>query len=793
LITRLRLKNWKSHGESELEFSPGSNGLVGIVGSGKTSILDAISFGLFGTFPKLQLRKIKLDNVIMKKPSEKEKAEVEVFFKLGENNYSVKRIIEKKKGTSYSEIKENGIVLESPSTTNVTSIVEKKLKVNYELFSKAIYAEQNSVDYFLSLGKGQRMKKIDELLMIDRFEKARASSVKLTNRISDRKAEKQTSVDNMKIEDLEKSISDIEDSIAKMAEEKNIFVDKIEKITRDKKEIESEIEKYKKIRDELESLKTKEKVLDKSIELTKADIEKIKEHLNKIGDGMDFSMVSSEILNYSKKIDDTVRILSEVENNYEKMMSEFSEFNTKIEFLKRDKLYRMEIDLEKKLEVKSKIEKLREGRKKEIGLELSEKKADLQKIVSEMESCRIKASDLNEQIEKLSSLDGSCPVCDTPLSDKKKKVLLEEKQSELEELRNKIELFEEKKTYANAEIDNLEELVSELEKMKNDISDIPTIESEIEKSKMMLKEYIESSQILKSKLHSMKDDMERSKSIIEEAKEKKHAQESISSQLGDYKSKLENLERMTSKKSEVSSCLEELGKNINEGSLKKMDEEMKRMISDKKEYEMELINLDKVMEEKKLRLDDYNKTLIRIKSERDEIEKMENMIKDLKVLTNALKQTQEELRTEFVEAVNFTMSRLWETLYPYQDFVSVRLSIEEGDYVLQLQERTMNWVDVEGTASGGERSIACLALRISFALVLAPQLRWLVLDEPTHNLDAKSVEDLSQTLREGITDIVDQVFIITHEEKLESAITGSLYRLERDKSQDESTKIIQVN
>ena len=42
-------------------------------------------------------------------------------------------------------------------------------------------------------------------------------------------------------------------------------------------------------------------------------------------------------------------------------------------------------------------------------------------------------------------------------------------------------------------------------------------------------------------------------------------------------------------------------------------------------------------------------------------------------------------------------------------------------------------------ASGGERSIACLAMRIAMAMVIVPNLRWLILDEPTHNIDEQGI------------------------------------------------------
>ena len=76
--------------------------------------------------------------------------------------------------------------------------------------------------------------------------------------------------------------------------------------------------------------------------------------------------------------------------------------------------------------------------------------------------------------------------------------------------------------------------------------------------------------------------------------------------------------------------------------------------------------------------------------------------------------------------------------------------------------------------------------------MLAPQLRWLVLDEPTHNLDAKAVEDLALVLRDRISEFVEQVFLITHDPALENAVSGYLYRLERNKEKSEETRAVKV-
>ena len=107
MITKVRLKNWKSHLNSEFEFTQGVNALVGIMGSGKSSVLDAISFALFGTFPNLNSKKITLDDLIMKRPQEKEEAEVEVDFSVDGKSYSVRRRIGKDKSTFEAQIKDN--------------------------------------------------------------------------------------------------------------------------------------------------------------------------------------------------------------------------------------------------------------------------------------------------------------------------------------------------------------------------------------------------------------------------------------------------------------------------------------------------------------------------------------------------------------------------------------------------------------------------------------------------------------------------------------------------------------
>ena len=80
MITRLKLENWKTHKDSELEFDKGTNVLIGKMGSGKTSIIEAICFSLFGTFPALNRKEVSIEEVILSKPYEENAASLTLDF-----------------------------------------------------------------------------------------------------------------------------------------------------------------------------------------------------------------------------------------------------------------------------------------------------------------------------------------------------------------------------------------------------------------------------------------------------------------------------------------------------------------------------------------------------------------------------------------------------------------------------------------------------------------------------------------------------------------------------------------
>ena len=182
MISSIELRNWKTHLNSRFEFGQGTNVLVGTMGSGKTSVMDAICFALFGTFPALQQRRVSLQEIIMSRPNEMENASVKLGFEYGGKNFEVERTI-KNKGSSEAKLYEEGKFVAGPKPGDVNEAIEKSIEIGYNLFSRAVYSEQNQIDYFLRLSPGQRKEKFDELLELDRYEKARSNAVTALNRL----------------------------------------------------------------------------------------------------------------------------------------------------------------------------------------------------------------------------------------------------------------------------------------------------------------------------------------------------------------------------------------------------------------------------------------------------------------------------------------------------------------------------------------------------------------------------------------------------------------------------------
>jgi DNA repair exonuclease SbcCD ATPase subunit len=175
----IRWKNVLSTGnhftEVQLDRSPNTL-IVGNNGAGKSTILDALTFALFGK-PFRKIAKGQLVNSINGSG-----ALVEVEFNIGRKEYLVRRGIKK----NIFEIVINGIpVDENANNRDQQEMLEKNiLKLNYKAFTQVIILGSASFTPFMQLSAANRREVIENLLDIEIFSvmnsllKSRANKVK---------------------------------------------------------------------------------------------------------------------------------------------------------------------------------------------------------------------------------------------------------------------------------------------------------------------------------------------------------------------------------------------------------------------------------------------------------------------------------------------------------------------------------------------------------------------------------------------------------------------------------------
>jgi len=786
MITKVKLKNWRSHLDTEIEFAEGTNCFVGNIGTGKTSIMDAICFGLFGTFLQLQQKKIKLEDIIMKKPAPQEKAEVIVSFEIGdESDWTVKRTVTK--GKTSAELRKNGELIEGPQSTKVTEEVEKLLKMNYDLFSRAVYSEQNQLDMFLTIPKGQRMKKIDELLAIDKFEKARTSTRSLINKFSTALNEKELMVQNLRSDESLKRLDMIKREFLEFKEKEDRMKGQMGEVFNKKIDMTKEILNLKQQQKKLQFIEEDAKKIAALIELTESDIEKIKGDLVEFSEKTDDGL-KIEIKNNDDEIAKLSASLNDEKRNLDALKDKFAEDNAQINLLEKEKIPNAE-KLVKELDEMT--ESVKKNQIKKLSADLEDSKKELEKNQLGLQKSLARLSEIEDSINELGLVGSTCPVCDSKLTENKKLKLIEKKKEIRKDLKKDIEKCTSVIEKMKSELPALEKKIKEVEKMQERFEVIKDSKKELKTLESVLKD-------LKSKnlvFENQKRMFEKNIGLIDENTNKiKEQQEKIKQILSKKEEANIKLDRIREYRQQLTvlGSEKELLISFSPSVLEKLEIDYQSIIGLEGELQANLRNLTEIKNDKQKLLEEMENKKNLLENYELEMRKISAISDQLRLLESALEATQEQLRKDFVTAVNEAMQFIWSELYPYKDIYSIRLGIEEGDYVLQLQDST-GWIPADGAASGGERSMACLALRIAFSLVLAPQLRMLVLDEPTANLDAQSIDILADVLRERITKLVEQCFLVTHDEKLKEAVSGFCYEFSRDKSKDEVTSVVLVS
>ncbi len=757
------MQNWRSHADTTLEFVKGTNMLVGKMGSGKSSVVDALCFSFFGTFPKLARHDISLED-IRNVRSGNGRVQAELKFSHEGKEYQIRRFFDAK-GTG-AEIYCEGKLLDKGPVA-VTKYVRELLRVDYDLFVRAIYSEQNKIDYLLSIDPRKRKAEIDELLGLDRFENARANASTVAKKLSDLADLFAAECKPERLAELARRIGEYEKKAAKMREEEQALLADEKMLKEEKETLEKQAATLSEKKSKHVSLNDKKNKLAGIIARINAELEGAAETDEKA------------ILEKKAALD----LGKRQKSDSEKMQKSHSDF-----------VAAASAELGRLAEAEKNAKKADEEARKageKLGALLAGK--PLAALETECAACEEGANAARKMIsEKKALLDAAktskrgldgaiddCPVCGQKLGGDVKLHLAAERQKQIASFEHEISEFEK----------SGKEQVIACEKLKKRIFDSKVVASELERLRG-------AAGIDIGKIAAEMEECKK-KIVIGRAGQEKSAHEAraLSDVANKLSSELEKMQRLAANFAQKKKAEEELRQAADaiaalgwdEKAYEKLraehmaaGEALAGVIAKREGIAREMLGVTEMLRE-------LNGELSALSSKQKKADYYRNSASDLSAYKNCIAQAQNEVRTVLVEEINTALSHIWPIIYPYSDCSGARMSVGEKDYEIEINAD--GWKGVDRVASGGERACISLALRISFATVLTPNLSWLILDEPTHNLDAEAVEMLGKALGEKIPTIVEQTFIITHDAGLLDAGIGRVYRLDRDKDKNEDTKV----
>jgi DNA repair protein SbcC/Rad50 len=763
MITSLALENWKSHSSSHFSFRRGTNILLGRMGSGKSSVLDALCFALYGTFPKMSRRDQAVEN-IASIGSGAQHATVRLGFEKGGKKYEVERRIGRK--ISEAEVRLDGkLVQKGPKP--VTDYVTTVLGVDYELFTRAIYSEQNRIDYLLSLNPKSRKQEIDWLLGLGEFDTAREGA---------------------------------QAAAAKLAEQAEIFLaeappDKIAQV--EKRALELSLQQEQK-KAAVEKLRLSAGELASRLRLSAEEVAKLEKSRSAHREAQsEFQRLSGAADRLGRDCEgkqkpgmERLKELAEGKKRAEAELAGRREAARKLQdalsgaksslAVAQSRLKAAQESQERRAGLSEKLLALTGGKMVEtLEKELAEERSEFENMVQLHAALHAQEEELRKSIDALSGAGARCPVCDSDLSGGRAEKVAELKRAQIEDGRK----------LASGHVQEIAAKKERLGLLEKSLVEAKSCQSELQR----LTGADEPSELQK-KVAGLRDAEEKSESALSSAEKELPGLEAGLDRARLALEEAERLERLFLDFGEAQLKLSSAKQKLAEISFDEHGYEKARALSENLRVEHARASSDLSGEEKQLALVgqmalEEGKTLEGMRQKQHLSKQYTEAAQSLTVFKNGLISAQSELRSALVEEINQALGEIWPAVYPYTDYGGVKIEADGKDYRLLMERQ--GWMEVDSVASGGERACLCLALRIAFATVLTPDVSWLILDEPTHNLDAEAVLALSEAINSKIPSIVEQTFVITHDISLGETGEGAIFRLERDKAKNEPTRVSQ--
>ena len=812
IFKTLQMENIRSYEKEKIDFPSGTSLFEGDVGSGKSTILMAMEFALFGLGNQR-------GDALLRKGSKK--GSVFLSFNVEEKEYQIKRTLVRGNNDSVRQDKaflsaDGRKVQLSPSEIKerILDILNFKEPPNPRaqsvIYRYAVYTPQEEMKFILAQKPDTRLETLRKAFGIEDYKTAADNAKLISNGIKD------------KINYLSGQVSDLEQKKASLIELNRKLTDNNRVLalsTEKRAELESALSKY---REKLVNLK--------EIEFRLRQVENEIPHLEKqIKDRDDL------ITRYQDEIQET-----EIENQ-EKFRPEMDklekiekptsispeELKEKIKLIKEAVQNRKELFTtlkllkENKAVIKEKLEdwkdktrddfikenqeltqKLRESRDL-----LSQHQKEVNLILKKIYKLEGQLDDINNKLENLDELGEICPICGSPLDDAHKKDLKEERERESRKLNSEIKVLNEVKKKGEEQIEDdntlIEQIRNELSNYKSIIDKFDELDGVNSRINRVEGNISNIDDMLSLNIQEDNDfgNFDQYIQHLEDLQEKLNkyfgAQKSLESIRYQYNKNIEKIER---KKSEIETLTDKIKQlDVNLTKSKEIIKQLPEI--DRKLVEVQSLH-DSTDEEYRGVNDKVVETQTLVKRLTEDVHQLDKEIKEKETLHNRL-EVLKNYHSWFTDYLIPTLSVIEKHVMQniHLDFDEnfknwFNLLIDDPSKTGKIDEEFTPIIEQDGFQqeinylSGGEKTSVALAYRLALNNIVQKvstgmKSNLLIMDEPT---DGFSKEQLFK-IRDILNELnYPQIIIVSHERELES-FADNIFQIEKIDGVSEVSKV----
>ncbi|RLE68548.1 MAG: hypothetical protein DRJ34_02800 [Thermoprotei archaeon] len=756
-LLNLSVRNFRKLNIS-IDFPQGILVITGPNESGKSTILEAILYSLFG-----ELMRGKKDDAIRYDSSI---SSLKLVFAVNKDIYRVERKIEKNSPSiaRLYKVDSNGnIVLIATTPSAVNKEIRNILGgLSYKEFLASNIVAQKDLEKIVNMKRGERNAIINAFLNLDSYTKAIENLKEDRKRIGGTKTLKGEltiakeylknlrEIYNRYIDSI-RELANIDIEIKKYMDRKKILEKMLDEtsslytILRQYREI---LSKRKEIENNLEKLNIRLEELKKNL----SEIARKKEELKKIREEIKKYMDIDEKIELIKSLEKRVREKNDLKNETKNILLKIEEIREEIE--EREKYRDSHILLNK---LKEDLKRLETEKSKKY---LSPKKLSIPLfmiivlgiLTMSIYPILIGISLLSFYIIYIQKKIRKIDLKIREISDRTKTLLIEaEKYREINGLKSKMEEY-------SKELRGREDRLKILEKEIQYFLKKLGIQIDIEKINY---EYVDKLREEYIRKRDLRNELNTKINIlITDVSKESEINQSIERILGEKRSMKESLKKIV---------LPSLPDNIEYSD--ELYDNIERKVNDIK---TELSNIEGQLKQLEIRKNDLKKYIEENKDIKNKVKEQEKKVHELEyrynVITNTieiLEKVSGNIRKKFVPSVEYYMNKFISKITGGR-YKAVKL---DENYSLNVFDSNAGRFVEKDIFSGGTVDQFLLAMRLAFLLSLLPKgkgtyPRFLFLDEPLASSDIERRENILELIEKDLRDDFEQIILITHLEDI---------------------------